>query len=219
MSYKIDKIIKENRKTFYLQVLDNGNLLIKVPQKTTQKQIIDFLKKNEKWILSRTNLKKEKFDINQKIKNENKLLLFGVFYKLEHKQNVNKPIFNDKIIYIDQRLNNDLQFWQNWYKTIARKVLLERVIIYSKLMGLNVSKVKLSSAKKRWGSCSSLGNINLNWRLVKAPLQVIDYVVVHELAHLKQMNHSAKFWYEVQKILPDFQKCRQWLKKYEFLLY
>jgi predicted metal-dependent hydrolase len=85
-------------------------------------------------------------------------------------------------------------------------------------MGVNVSKVKLSSAKKSWGSCSSLGNINLNWRLVKAPMQVVDYVVVHELAHLKQMNHSPKFWYEVQKIIPDYQKCRQWLRKYEFLL-
>ena len=73
---------------------------------------------------------------------------------------------------------------------------------------------RLSSAKTRWGSCSTAGNLNFNWRLVLAPREVLDYVVVHELAHRKEMNHSRKFWAEVKNVLPDYEKRRKWLKEF-----
>lgn len=72
--------------------------------------------------------------------------------------------------------------------------------------------------KRRWGSCNSRGELRLNWKLIMAPLPVLDYVVVHELCHLLHMDHSALFWADVGRVFPDYKTCRQWLKTYGHLL-
>jgi hypothetical protein len=104
-------------------------------------------------------------------------------------------------------------FFEKWYKTAARKLLSERVKYYAQKFGLKYEKIRLSSARTRWGSCSSKATLSFTWRLVMAPLEVLDYVVVHELAHLLVKNHSAVFWAEVARMMPDFKRQRAWLKK------
>jgi predicted metal-dependent hydrolase len=84
--------------------------------------------------------------------------------------------------------------------------------------GFREMKVRISSARTRWGSCSQKGNLSFTWRLVMAPPDVIDYVVVHELCHTREMNHSRSFWEQVEAILPDFRQRRRWLKEYGKLL-
>lgn len=104
---------------------------------------------------------------------------------------------------------------EQWYKdkkAQARKLFHERVDYYEKLTGLKVSKLKLSSAKTRWGSCSRAGNISLVWRLVMAPIEIVDYVIVHEIIHLRHPNHSKAFWDDVAKIIPDYKTHRRWLR-------
>ena len=81
------------------------------------------------------------------------------------------------------------------------------------LMGVSYGSITVREQKTRWGSCSAKGNLNFNWKLVLMPEEILDYVVVHELAHRLQMNHSTEFWDEVEKILPDYRKRRQWLKE------
>ena len=90
----------------------------------------------------------------------------------------------------------------------ARAVFAERLAIHAPRLGVAVPPLRLSSAKTRWGSCSHHGGISLNWRLVYMPLAVIDYVVCHELAHLKEMNHSPRFWSVVEQLCPDWRKLR-----------
>ena len=80
-------------------------------------------------------------------------------------------------------------------------------------MGVSYGSITVREQKTRWGSCSAKGNLNFNWKLVLMPEEILDYVVVHELAHRLQMNHSTEFWDEVDKILPDYRKRRQWLKE------
>lgn len=87
-----------------------------------------------------------------------------------------------------------------------------RVAHFSKQVGVNYGRITIRNQKTRWGSCSSKGNLNFNCLLMLAPPEVIDYVVVHELCHRKEMNHSKAFWYEVAKILPDYKKHVQWLR-------
>lgn len=94
----------------------------------------------------------------------------------------------------------------------AAEVIKARCRYYAPVMGVAYGTVTIREQKTRWGSCSAKGNLNFNWKLVLMPPEILDYVVVHELAHRIQMNHSAAFWAEVGKILPDYKERRQWLK-------
>ena len=99
-------------------------------------------------------------------------------------------------------------------KRHAAEYLPARVAFWSERMGLHPAKVGLSSARRRWGSCAAHGGIRLNWRLMQAPPAVIDYVVIHELAHLAELNHSPRFWCVVAAHCPDWKLQRDWLKRH-----
>lgn len=95
----------------------------------------------------------------------------------------------------------------------AKQILPARIQYYAKIMGVTYGKVTLREQKTRWGSCSSKGNLNFNWKLALMPDEILDYVVVHELAHRMEMNHSDKFWKIVENVLPDYRERRKWLKE------
>ncbi|WP_410500097.1 M48 family metallopeptidase [Chitinibacter sp. S2-10] len=101
-----------------------------------------------------------------------------------------------------------------FYQRAARPYFAERIAIWSARMGLHPKQLALSSARTRWGSCTSQGVVRLNWRLMQAPANVIDYVVIHELAHLAEMNHSARFWALVAAVCPHWKNERDWLKSH-----
>ena len=104
------------------------------------------------------------------------------------------------------------------YRQLAKAHISERVLDYAALMNAAPMEVKVNSAKSRWGSCSSKGNLNFSWRLMMADDNVIDYVVVHELAHLAEMNHSARFWAVVEGVLPDYKERRAQLRDLQLRL-
>lgn len=106
----------------------------------------------------------------------------------------------------------------NWYKQRALAYFLERVEHYAPRVGAWPKRVKVRRCKSRWGSCSTLGNINFNWLLIMAPTPVIDYVVVHELCHLLEHNHSPAFWHQVALAMPDYREHKQWLKSHGYCL-
>lgn len=95
----------------------------------------------------------------------------------------------------------------------AREILPKRAAYFAEKIGVTYGRITIRNQKTRWGSCSGKGNLNFNCLLMLAPADIQDYVVVHELCHRKEMNHSAKFWAEVAKILPDYQERRTWLKE------
>ena len=100
----------------------------------------------------------------------------------------------------------------------ALKIIPARVEYFARIIGVTYGNITIRNQKTRWGSCSSKGNLNFNWKLVLMPQELLDYVVVHELAHRKEMNHSARFWAIVEQELPDYQKRRNELKKMGQLL-
>lgn len=100
------------------------------------------------------------------------------------------------------------------YRETARNAIVPRVVFYAKLMQVHFNGIRIKEQKSRWGSCSSKGNLNFNWRLVLMPQEVLDYVVVHELCHLRHMNHSREFWAYVEEIMPDYRRWKKWLKEY-----
>ena len=93
----------------------------------------------------------------------------------------------------------------------AESVLAQRTAYFARQIGVTYGRITVRDQKTRWGSCSQTGNLNFNFRLILAPLEVLDYVVVHELCHRRQMNHSTQFWQEVAQVLPDYRKRKAWL--------
>jgi predicted metal-dependent hydrolase len=101
-----------------------------------------------------------------------------------------------------------------WYRHEALQLFTECIGHFAPLLKVNPREIKLSAARTQWGSCTTRGTVRLNWQLVKMPLHLVDYVVVHELAHLREMNHSAAFWSVVESQCPDYAKCRGELRKW-----
>lgn len=95
----------------------------------------------------------------------------------------------------------------------AMKVIPERVRYFAPIVGVDYGRITIRNQRTRWGSCSGKGNLNFNCLLMKTPPEVVDYVVVHELCHRKEMNHSPRFWAEVERVLPEYGKARKWLKE------
>jgi len=101
---------------------------------------------------------------------------------------------------------------------LAARELPPRVLEYAALHQLPVRRISIRNQRSRWGSCSRHGTISLNWRLIQAPPQVRDYIVLHELCHFREMNHSVRFWREVKRVCPDFETAERWLKQHSSLL-
>ena len=99
------------------------------------------------------------------------------------------------------------------YRREARRRIEERAAYFAEKMGVDYGRIAIKAAKTRWGSCSAKGNLNFHWKLILMPPAVLDYVVVHELAHRIEMNHSSRFWAQVERILPDYRERRKWLKE------
>jgi predicted metal-dependent hydrolase len=97
--------------------------------------------------------------------------------------------------------------------------LTARVLELAVANGLRVGRVSVRNQKSRWGSCSRRGTISVNWRLIQTPVFVRDYIILHELAHLRQLNHSKKFWQEVERMCPDYREAERWLKAHRDVLY
>lgn len=97
-------------------------------------------------------------------------------------------------------------------KKRAREVFLARAAYYAPLVGVRCGRIAVRSQHSKWGSCSSKGNLNFNCLLLLAPAEALDYVVVHELCHMLEMNHSPRFWAQVERVLPDYKSARKWLK-------
>ena len=95
----------------------------------------------------------------------------------------------------------------------AAQMLAEKTAHFAKEMGVTYGRITIREQKTRWGSCSVRGNLNFNWKLALMPEEILDYVVVHELAHRREMNHSSRFWAEVERIMPDYKRRRKWLKE------
>lgn len=99
------------------------------------------------------------------------------------------------------------------FRRLAKEKIRSRVAFFAERVGVDYGKITIKDTKSRWGSCSYQGNLNFCWRLILAPDEVLDYIVVHELCHRLEMNHSERFWAEVGRVLPEYEKSKEWLKE------
>lgn len=121
-------------------------------------------------------------------------------------------------VYINNKLTEAARYGEAegilelWLRDQARRLIEDRLKEYSGIIGVEYNSIRIKDTKSRWGSCSSKGNLNFSWRIVMAPKEVMDYVIIHELCHLKHMNHSKEFWETVGQYMPDYEKHKDWLR-------
>jgi predicted metal-dependent hydrolase len=151
---------------------------------------------------------------------EGELFLFlGRSYPLQIVENVSMTIERSDRLYVSSTLIPDIRIQlKHWYIEEARKEIKARCMWVSLKTGHVPATIRITDARQRWGSCTNKGGLNFSWRLIQAPPEIVDYVVVHELVHISQPDHSKKFWAKVRKIMPDYEQRRNWLKDHERLL-
>jgi hypothetical protein len=206
----------ERRKVKYarIQVLPTGQVVMVVPLSCRGSQIVDFYQTKRTWV----ERKIEQFSLSgqqaQKLKDD-ELLLFGEAYRLIVNPAAKIPSVNHAFHSIEASRNLlDEDHLVPWYKREAKRYFSQRLELLAQQHGFDYNKLTIRSQKTRWGSCSSRKNISLNWKLVKVPVFVSDYVMLHELVHTRIMNHSAVFWGAVAGYSPDYQDAKTWLKQF-----
>jgi predicted metal-dependent hydrolase len=210
---KIQIVRSIHRKTISLQILSDLTIIVTVPSFFPESKITKIIKEKEEWIKQKQleiQMRKPQKDVH----NGEAFLYLGKIYPLAIRQNQKNIVELSDRLYIGSANKTYIkQYVTTWYRQQAKKIITERVYHYSRLANLDFQSIKMTSATTRWGSCSSEKNLNFNWKLIMAPLPVIDYVVVHELAHLKELNHSKAFWETVRKMFPLYRQYRTWLKR------
>jgi predicted metal-dependent hydrolase len=205
----------------------NRNLIVRSPKDTAEAKIKEVLKKKTSWILSKL---KEMDKIKPAPKEKEfmtgeKLTYLGRRYRLEVSEadisKVEVKLYQGKfMINYPEILNEDDKQRREeikdalieWYREHAKEKIKERVEKYKTKLDVEPNNVVVKKQKKRWGSCSSKGNLNFNWKIIMAPMSIVDYLVVHELTHLIHDNHSRDFWNIVGAIIPEVKDKREWLK-------
>ena len=163
-------IIRSDRKTIAIQILPDGNVVVRAPKRIRIDEVRRFVESKAGWI--------QKHLSTRTTQNQEKLT--------------------------EQELKS--------LRNKAHVLVTERVEHYAPLVGVTYNQIAIRAQRTRWGSCSSKGNLNFNCLLALVPMDVLDYVVVHELCHRKELNHSDRFWNEVAGVLPDYKARKKWLK-------
>lgn len=207
-----------NSKRLSLKVEYPNRVIVSAPKRFPKRIIDRFVEEHQSWIS--TQVRKIAAQ-HQQVETDNQLMIFGKKYQKTCNFNNNQRqgifILQDQLqinfpdSILKKNINKEIKLF---LKTTARTYLYKKTPLLAKKLKLSYSSLTLREQKSRWGSCSSKDSINLNWRLVHYPPAVIDYVIIHELAHLIHRNHSRYFWKMVAEHDPEYKEHRKYLKKY-----
>lgn len=210
----ISKIIRSRRRTITLEICRDATLEIRAPHHTSDEEIRQLVSAKSDWINKKIVQQSKRFLPRKEFVPGESFLYLGNYYKLEAVDNVRVTVSFDSAFLLDRNfLSNARNELIRWYKEQAALKIQERVELYSAISGLKYGRINITDARGRWGSCSGNDTLNFCWRLIMAPLKVIDYVVAHEIAHLNIRNHSQRFWNKVAVLFPGYKDCRKWLKQ------
>lgn len=205
------QIRRMKRKTVGIYITKDGAVEIRAPYGVPKAEIDRIVREKEAWIASHqsTMLERNQMRDTYCLQPGGSLLFRGRDYSVERSQTSRVFFDGEQFLIPDVPMEALRPALAELYRQAARKLLPAVAEHYAPLVGKKPAQVRITSAKTRWGSCSAKGCLNFSWRLLFARQDVIDYVVVHELAHLVEFNHSPRFWALVESILPDYRERRQ----------
>lgn len=212
---------RQKRKNLQLRLTAPYTISIKVPINFPCMEIYAFLCEKADWIHAKNRLLQDAQaeSISTHLKNGSVLPFRGSALALDIKKTFCKPTvkLDNHRLCVNLYLTDAGQLSEllkKWYVKQATKVLVEKTDFWCAKLGVQVNRIAIKEQKTRWGSCSSRGNINYNWRIMMSPESTIDYLVIHEVAHRIHLNHSDDFWALVGRHCPEYQAHRLWLKQY-----
>lgn len=211
MEIEIDDIIIEcnvqygKGKKLLINIDETGFVTIKAPNNTNKEEIINAIKQHGKLI-------KEKLNEISRIKERPRTRSYDEGGKFLH---LGKEYFLQELIDIDGLGEEELKIkLKKFYISSCKKIVAERIKIYQGQLGVKPKTIEIDESKTKWGSCNSDKKITFNYKLAMAPIEAIDYVIVHELCHLLHMNHDRSFWRRLGSILPDYKKRQELLARF-----
>ncbi len=213
-------IIRSNRRSLSLTISKDGSLIVRAPKKLSMEYIYSFIKQKEKWILNKQQAIQNSKIANLNLINGEEYLCFGKVYSKVEISKLKEIEIADGNIFLPGDVEEYKKYVMlfRWYSKLTKEIVKNRIEYFANLMQVNYSLIKIDNSKRRWGSCSQKGVISLNLRLSMLPHKVIDYIIIHELSHLLEFNHSKNFYKIIESIMPDYKKYRALLKDYNFLL-
>ncbi len=178
-------VIRSKRRSYGIVVNEEGQVSVRIPLRGSVRTAEHMVREKQDWILEKIELQKQRKRIRSQ-----QAALSESKYTPEQRAGLEKR-----------------------YRQAAKEYIPKRADYYAQLLGVTYERIRIAEQKTRWGSCSSKGTLSFNWKLMLAPPKVLDYVVVHELCHRLEMNHSPRFWKQVENVIPDYKEYRKWLKE------
>lgn len=214
-----DQIIKSSRKTLSLSIGQDGKIVVHAPNKMKDELINNFIRQKQDWLATKLSIIRNNQNKYDDVLHLKKFLLYGKQISI-YMADVKKIEVSNDYILVPKKIEaaKVQQSIVNFYRKTAKEILTKRLGYLQSVLKIRCSNFKIANSKGRWGSCNSAGVITINWRVIMMPPECIDYVIIHELCHLIEMNHSKRFWTLVETFLPNYNALRQSLKEYGFLL-
>ena len=214
MPIEASQIVRSKRKTIALIVKPDGSLIVRAPLRTPDGIIQEFIQRNTGWVTRKQAEALAALSPAPRQYVAGELFLYlGNPYPLFIAQGQQSPLlFDESFKLADAAQSKASLMFERWYRTQAKMIINERVDVYARQYNFQYKRIGITSARTRWGSCSANGSLNFSWRLMMAPIEAIDYVIIHELVHTVVHNHSRQFWDKVARIMPDYQERRKWLR-------
>ncbi len=219
----VDRVIQSRRKSIAIEITRQGEVILRAPIYATEAQIQAFASEKSRWIEEKLIMVRQQYPQTAKhqFAQGERFWFLGQQISLE----LVDPRSQRAPLTLNQhfRLRKDAipraqELFTAWYRTQARTILSERVETHAQANQLAYKQIKITSARTRWGSCSSRGTLSFPWRLVMARPASIDYVVIHELVHTRVRNHGQQFWHKVAALFPDYHTEIDWLNKHSGVL-
>jgi predicted metal-dependent hydrolase len=221
LNYQIVRSAK--RKTLTITVERDRKVIVHVPQGIPDQAVQQVLNAKRQWILEKSRhpqkYEERRHPPGKEVVNGESAPFLGTDYRIEAKDTATGDIeFSGRFLVPPERQAMRREVLRDWYIRQAKERILARVEQRAREIGVKFTSARIVDNRYRWGSCTPGGSVNFNWRLIKAPMFVIDYVIVHELAHLIEPNHSPEFWNILRANSPATEKARLWLKQHGQLL-
>ncbi len=211
------------RRKLTITVERDRSVVVHAPSATAEDKIRRVVESRRQWIIEKIRHAQKYDDLphppGKELVNGESALYLGRSYRIEIvATNLDEIEFAQRFFVPAHLTDRKLEAFRNWYIARAKEKILPRVRYHARQLGVEFVKARIVDNRYRWGSCTVRNNLTFNWRLIKAPMSVIDYVIVHELAHLIEVNHTPRFWNIVKAQITNTNKTRQWLKEHGQLL-